>query len=46
VVLCFCILFVFILCFVFPMLPMSLDSPFIISPSGFSNVYSVNSKYQ
>jgi hypothetical protein len=31
VVLCFCILFVFILCFVFPMLPMSLDSPFIIS---------------
>jgi hypothetical protein len=35
----FFILFVFELCFVNPMLPVSLDCPFLISPSVFSNVY-------
>ena len=33
------VLFVFILCFVCPMLPVSLDCPFLIAPSVFSNVY-------
>ena len=32
-------LFVFILCLVYPMMPVSLDSPFLIAPSVFSNVY-------
>jgi hypothetical protein len=27
------------LCFVYPMLPVSLDCPFLIAPSVFSNVY-------
>jgi len=36
--LCF-VLFVFILCLVYPMLPVSLDCPFLIAPSVFSNVY-------
>jgi len=36
-VLCFCFVF---LCLVFPMLPVSLDGPFLIAHSVFSNVYS------
>ena len=36
VVLCFCFVF---LCLVCPMLPVSLDCPFLIAPSIFSNVY-------
>jgi len=31
-------LFAFVLCLVYLMLPVSLDCPFLISPSGFSNV--------
>ena len=37
-VLCFAV-FVFALCFVYPMLPVSLDCPFLIAPSVFSNIY-------
>jgi hypothetical protein len=33
---CFCFV---CLCLVYPMLPVSLDSPFLIAPSEFSNVY-------
>ena len=36
--LCF-FLFLFVLCLVCPMLPMSLDCPFLIALSVFSNVY-------
>jgi hypothetical protein len=32
-------LFVFVLCLVYPMLPVSLDCPFWIAPSVFSNGY-------
>ena len=32
-------LFVFVLCLVYLMLPVSLDCPFLIASSGFSNVY-------
>jgi hypothetical protein len=32
-------LLVFVLCLVYPKLPVSLDHPFLIAPSGFSNVY-------
>ena len=32
-------LFVFVLCLVYPMLPVSLDCIFLIAPSVFSNVY-------
>ena len=39
IVLCFFVLFVFFLCFVYPMLPVSLDCRFLIAPSVFSNVY-------
>jgi hypothetical protein len=35
----FFVLFVFVLCLVYPMLPVSLDCPFLIAPSVFSNVY-------
>jgi hypothetical protein len=35
----FCFCFVFILCLVCPMLPLSLDCPFLIAPSVFSHVY-------
>ena len=35
----FFVLVVFVLCFVYPMLPVSLDCPFSIAPSVFSNVY-------
>ena len=35
----FFVLFVFILCFVYPMLPVSLECPFVTAPSVFSNVY-------
>ena len=31
--------FIFVLCLVYPVLPVSLDCPFLISPSVFSNVY-------
>jgi hypothetical protein len=31
--------FIFVLCLVYPVLPVSLDCPFLISPSIFSNVY-------
>jgi hypothetical protein len=34
-----CVLFVFVLCLVYPLLPVSLDCPFLIVPSVFSNVY-------
>jgi hypothetical protein len=34
--LCFCFVF---LCLVYPMLPVSLDRPFLIAPSVFCNVY-------
>jgi len=35
-----CCVFVFLFCFfVYPMLPVSLDCPFCIAPSVFSNVY-------
>jgi hypothetical protein len=36
IVLCFCFVF---LCLLHPMLPVSLDCPFLIAPSVFSNVY-------
>ena len=36
---CIFVLFVFVFCRVYPMLPVSLDSPFLIARSGFSNVY-------
>jgi hypothetical protein len=39
IVLGFCILFVFVLCLGYPMLPVSLDCPFQIAPSILSNVY-------
>ena len=35
----FFVLFVTVLCFVWPMLPISLDCPFLIAPSVLSNVY-------
>ena len=31
--------FAFVLCLVCPMLPVSLDCPFLVAPSVFSNVY-------
>ena len=34
-----CVLFVFVLCLVCPMLPVSINCPFLIIPSDFSNVY-------
>jgi hypothetical protein len=39
-VLC-CVLFVCVLCLVCPVLTVSLDCSFLISPSVFSNVYSI-----
>jgi hypothetical protein len=35
----YCALFIFISCLVYPMLPFSLDCPFLIAPSVFCNVY-------
>jgi hypothetical protein len=35
----FSVLFFLVLCPVYPMLPVSLDCPFLITPSVFSNVY-------
>ena len=35
----FFVLFVFIMCLVYLILPISLDCPFLIAPSVFSNVY-------
>ena len=43
VVLSFCVLFVFVLYLVCPMLTMSLDCPFSITPSVFSNGYVLKS---
>ena len=40
IVLVFCVLFVFVLCLVCPVLPVFLDCQFLIAPSVFSNVYS------
>ena len=37
-VLCSCVLFIFVLCRVCPMFSVSLDYPFLIAPSVFSNV--------
>ena len=43
VLLVFCVvifvLFVIVLCLVYPVLPVSLDCPFLIAPSVFSNIY-------
>ena len=39
IVLCFCILFVFVLCFVCPVLPVSLDCANLTAPSVLFNVY-------
>jgi hypothetical protein len=36
---CVFVSFVFVLCLVYPMLPVSLDCLFLITPSVFSNVY-------
>jgi hypothetical protein len=36
---CVFVLFVFVLCLVYSMLPLSLDCPLLISPTVFSNVY-------
>jgi hypothetical protein len=38
-ILVFCVVFVFVLCLVYSMLPGSLDCLFLISPSVFSKVY-------
>ena len=35
-------LFFVVLCLVYPMLPVSLDCPFLIAPSAFSNLYFIN----
>ena len=35
----FCILFGFVLCLVYPVLPDSLDCPLLIAPSVFSNIH-------
>ena len=40
-VLC-CVLFVFVLCLVCPVLTVSLDCSFLIAPKVFSNVYSIH----
>ena len=34
-----CVLYFFVLCLVYPMLPVYLDCPFMVAPSVFSNVY-------
>jgi hypothetical protein len=36
---CHFTLFVFVLCLVYPILPVTLHCPFLIAPSGFSNVF-------
>jgi hypothetical protein len=36
---CFSFLFVLVLCLVYPILPVSLDCLFLITPSVFSNIY-------
>ena len=41
--LCLFVLFFFDLCLVCPMLPLSLDDPFLIAPSVFSNTYLLQS---
>ena len=40
--LCLFVLFVFDLCIVYSILSVSLDVPFVIAPSVFSNVYLLN----
>ena len=34
-----CVLLVFVLCYMYSVLPVSLDCPFVIAPSVFSNIY-------
>jgi hypothetical protein len=41
----FCVVFVFVLCLVYPMFPFSLDCQFCFGPSVFSNVYCNSWKY-
>ena len=42
----YCVVFLFIFCrLVYPMLPVSLDCPFLIAPSVFSNVYNYDKFY-
>ena len=41
----FFVVFFFVLCLVYPMLPISLDCPFLIAPSVFSNVYLIIELY-
>ena len=42
----YCVVFLFIFCrLVYPMLPVSLDCPFLIAPSVFSNVYNYDKCY-
>ena len=45
IVFCVFVLFVFVLCLVYPMLPVSLDCPFLIAPSVISNVHWLSEKY-
>ena len=45
-VLCFCALFVLVLCLVFPMSLMSLNCPYLVAPSAFSTVYLWNTTFQ
>jgi hypothetical protein len=44
VIFCLCVraLFVFFLCLAYQMLPVSLDRPFVIAPSVFSNIFIVD----
>jgi len=37
-----CVLFVYVMCLVYPLLPVSLDCPLLIAPSVFSYVYLIN----
>ena len=45
-VLCFCVLFVLVLCLVCPMSPMSLNCTYLVVPSAFSTVYLWNTTFQ
>ena len=40
----FCFICLYVLCLVYPILPVSLDCPFLICPSLFSNVYLSNKR--
>ena len=41
IVLCFYVLVVFVLCSVYPVLPVSLDCPLLVVPLEFSDVYTI-----